>query len=196
MKYIQLAFIIIMGMLLAACSDMNNNPTVQLGDYFNPTTQKPTQNTVKLYTYRMPDSQSPVKTVIISANNRAIATLASGSYQLVHLKPGTYTFAAGSLGYNTKATLKANQTYYLALSTQTRLVAEPPGPGMPANDINAVPKIYKHTFGFMPKDTAYKQMSQCKQVLGVDVPSSGQGTAITAPANAGGFTFGIGYTHM
>jgi len=173
---------------------MNNSPNVAVVDYFNPQQSVPT--TVTLYTSRMPDAQNPVKTVLISANNKVIATLANGSYQSVKLAPGTYTFAITGLGYSTKTTLKANQTYYLALSTKTRLTAEPPTAGMPANDINVVPKVYQHHFGFVGKTQAYKDMAQCKQVLGVEVPTSGQGSAITAPASPGGFTIGLGYMHM
>lgn len=156
--------LLVLTSLLTACV---TQPTITVGDYFQPDGNNAKNGMAKLYIFRKQDALTDVSQANIQANNRPIAVLVTGSYTTVDLDPGHYQFLAKEFGYKTEADLQANKTYYLELYTRTV-----PTPGViPTGHGDAL--VYtnyatlEHTFSLVSQQRAYGDMAFCKQITKV-----------------------------
>lgn len=158
------SFFILMTFMLAACV---SQPTITVGDYFQPGEGNAKTGMAKLYVFRKADPQTTVNQVNIQANGQPVAVLVSGSYTTVDLNPGPYQFLAKEFGYKAEGDLAANKTYYLELYTRT----VPTPDVLPTGNGNALVytnnSIIAHAFGLVDQQRAYGDMAFCKKITKV-----------------------------
>lgn len=181
--------------LLAGCAT-TPSAKIQTGNYFQPNNKPPEKNMARVYIYRTHDQYSSISQVIIYANKKPITVLTDRTYQDIMLVAGNYQLQVSPLGYKTSITVKANKTYYVALSTKTRLNQQFNTPAFGYSEINAVPQIVTHYFGLVTEPQALDQLAFCKQITKITYPTQTTGQALSAPTNSARPHFSFGITVM